>query len=107
MGYTVFRYLTASGTDVVADYLRRLRDRVALRAITRRLAQLELGHFGDCSPCCKHVWELRIHTGAGYRIYYTIVAHQVVVLLAAGSKRTQVGDIRRAIRNLADYEARR
>jgi putative addiction module killer protein len=107
MGYTVVRYVTASGADVVADYLRRLRDRVGLRAITRRLAQLELGHFGDCSPCRDDVWELRIHTGAGYRIYYTIVAHQVVVLLAAGSKRTQAGDIRRAIRNLADYEARK
>ena len=107
MGYTVLRYVTASGADVVADYLRRLRDRVGLRAITRRLAQLELGHFGDCSSCRDDVWELRVHTGAGYRIYYAIVANQVVLLLAAGSKRTQEGDIRRAIRNLADYEARK
>ena len=42
--------------------------------------------------------------GAGYRIYYTIVANRVVLLLAAGSKRTQAGDIRRAIRNLPAYE---
>jgi putative addiction module killer protein len=107
MGYTVMRYVTESGADLVAHYLRRLRDRVGLRAITRRLAQLELGQFGDCSPCRDEVWELRIHTGAGYRIYYAIVANQVVLLLAAGSKRTQEGDIRRAIRNLADYEARK
>lgn len=107
MGYTVIRYVTASGTDVVAEYLRSLRDRVGLRAITRRLAQLELGHFGDSSHCRDDVWELRIHSGAGYRIYYTIGAHQILLLLAAGSKRTQAGDIRRAIRNLADYEARK
>lgn len=105
MSYTVIRYVTVSGADVVADYLRRLRDRVGLRAITRRLAQLELGQFGDCRPCRDEIWELRIHTGAGYRIYYSIVANQVVLLLAAGSTRTQAGDIRRAIRNLADYEA--
>lgn len=107
MGYTVIRYVTASGSDVVADYMRTLRDRVGLRAIARRLAQLELGLFGDCSPCRGDVWELRIHTGAGYRVYYTIVARQAIVLLAAGSKRTQAADIRRAIGNLADYEARK
>ncbi len=107
MSYTITRYVTASGSDVVADYMRTLRDRIGLRAITRRLAQLELGQFGDCSPCRGDVWELRIHTGAGYRIYYTIVARHVVLLLAAGSKRTQAGDIQRAIRNLADYEERR
>jgi putative addiction module killer protein len=107
MGYTVIRYVTASGVDVVAKYLREMRDRVGLLAITRRLARLELGQFGDSSPCRDDIWELRIHLSAGYRIYYAIVANQVVLLLAAGSKRTQQGDIRRAIRNLADYEARK
>jgi len=106
MGYTVLRYMTPNGIDVVSEFLQGLGDRVALRAISRRLVQLELGHFGDFSSCREAVWELRIHAGAGYRIYYTILAHHIVLLLAAGSKRTQSRDIQRAIRYRADYEAR-
>ena len=75
MGYTVLRYMTPTGIDVVAEFLQGLRDRVALRAISRRLVQLELDHFGDFSPCREAVWELRVHSGAGYRIYYKSFAH--------------------------------
>jgi len=36
-----------------------------------------------------NVHELRIHLGAGWRVYFTQQAGRVVVLLAGGSKRTQ------------------
>ncbi|WP_370445945.1 type II toxin-antitoxin system RelE/ParE family toxin [Acidiferrobacter sp. SPIII_3] len=34
------------------------------------------------------IHELRIHIGAGWRVYFALRAGQVVVLLAGGSKRT-------------------
>jgi putative addiction module killer protein len=68
-----------------------------LRAqIRKRLSRVRLGNFGDMDHIVGSIFELRIHTGAGYRIYYGKQGNKIVILLCAGSKRSQDRDIEKA-----------
>ena len=64
--------------------------------VVSRIKWLERGLLGDVEPVADGVSELRIHIGAGWRVYFTQRGGQLVVLLAGGSERTQKSDIRRA-----------
>jgi putative addiction module killer protein len=64
--------------------------------VVARIKRLERGLMGDVEPGGKGVLELRIHVGAGWRVYFVQRGAQVIVLLAGGSKRTQKTDIKRA-----------
>ncbi len=56
------------------------------------------GNFGDCEPVGEGVSEMRIHVGAGYRVYYTRTGSTVYFLLAGGVKASQAKDIAKAKR---------
>ena len=63
------------------------------------------GYFGDCKVIDKNLYELRIFSCGGIRIYYTIKNNMVVLLLTIGgkeSKEQQQKDIKRAIKILGE-----
>lgn len=83
-------------TEVFAQWFASLRDAKARAVINARLRRVELGNLGDCAPVGEGVSELRIHYGAGYRVYFAQRGMEVVVLLAGGDKSSQSKDIKRA-----------
>lgn len=77
-------------------WLDELTDESVRGVVIARIKRLSLGLMGDVEPVGGGVSELRIHLGAGWRIYFTQRGKEVIVLLAGGSKRTQKTDIKRA-----------
>lgn len=65
--------------------------------IDLRLARLRLGNFGDSKNLGYGVYELRIHYGPGYRIYYGLEGKTIVLLLCGGDKGSQKRDIKKAM----------
>ncbi len=99
-------YLTASGKDPYQQWLDRLKDLKGRVVIQRRIDRLIAGNFGDHKFCQEGVWELRIDFGPGYRVYYAQEGKTIVLLLCGGSKRTQVADVKEAVRYWRDYQRR-
>jgi putative addiction module killer protein len=105
--YRIEHYLTpGEHRDPYLDWLQRLRDSQAKVAVIRRLARVELGNFGDHKFCRDGVWELRVDVGPGYRVYYAMSGHCVVLLLCGGDKRTQEADIALAVGHWQDWQRR-
>ncbi len=83
-------------TDDFDKWLKNLRDRKAVLAIAARLDRARLGNFGDVSSVGGGVMEIRIFLGPGYRLYYTIRASTIIILLCGGDKSSQKKDIKKA-----------
>lgn len=61
-----------------------------------RIARLRLGNLGDSKSVGQGVYELKVHFGPGYRIYYGLDGEKLVLLLCGGDKKTQKKDIEKA-----------
>jgi putative addiction module killer protein len=87
------------------DWLDGLADETLRGVVVARIKRLACGLMGDVQPAGEGVSELRIHIGAGWRVYFTRRSAELIVLLAGGSKRTQKKDIKRAktLAALLDY----
>jgi len=99
-------YCTKQGKEPFIDWLKSLKDRVGRANITNRLNRVALGNYGDCEPVGDGVYELKIHYGPGYRVYFSEQKETIILLLLGGSKRTQANDIKKAKQFWAEFRER-
>jgi putative addiction module killer protein len=79
-------------------WLDKLKDKRAKTLIAMRLKRIrKYGYFGNHRFLRDSVWELKIDYGPGYRVYYTRVGNEIVLLLGGGDKSTQEQNIERAV----------
>jgi putative addiction module killer protein len=83
-------------TQQFRDWLDNLRDGKARLRIDDRLRRFANGNGGDTRSVGEGVQELRLHFGAGYRVYYTWREGVFIILLCGGDKSSQARDIKRA-----------
>ena len=83
-------------TPAFDKWLKKLRDRKAVLAVTARLDRAKLGNFGDAKSVGSEIHEMRIFVGPGYRLYYVIRDGRIILLLCGGNKSTQERDIQKA-----------
>ena len=76
-------------------WLRDLSDHQAKARVLARLNSAELGNLGDWGAVGSSVSEMRVHCGAGYRMYF-VRNNMTINLLIDGIKGSQRRDIERA-----------
>jgi putative addiction module killer protein len=106
MEYTLKIYETRSGSQPLTKWMQGLKDHKVRTSIRTRLYRMQLGNFGHCRSLGQGVYEMKIDFGPGYRIYYGMIGHTIVLLLCGGSKKTQEKDIRLASEFFKDHKQR-
>lgn len=102
----LLRYQRDDGREPFSEWLNGLRDKVAQARIRIRLRQIQAGNLGDVESVGEGVIELRVHVGAGYRVYCGRHGKAVVLLLCGGDKGSQAADIKRAKDLWAEWKRR-
>ncbi len=100
---------TIRQTETFRTWERNLKDKVVRATIAARIFRLVNGLPGDVSTVGEGVFELRIHIGPGYRLYYANEGERIVILLCGGTKKRQQNDIdtaRRLLKELKGDETR-
>ena len=92
----VHNYLTPDGRTPFREWLTSLKDKKTRAIIEKRIERLQRGNFGDYKRLNGDLYELRIHYGAGYRVYVGDFDGVIVILLCGGLKRTQRRNIQQA-----------
>ena len=73
-----------------------LRDPKLKAILASRLDRLAFGLEGDTKRVAPHIYELRIHYGAGIRVYFLRQGNTWIILLQGGDKSSQERDIKAA-----------
>ena len=97
-------YRTSNEREPYTEWFESIRDLKTRTRIQDRLDRIESGNLGDYKSLGDGVFELRLRSGPGYRIYFGQVGNTIVLLLCGGDKSSQTGDIQRAKAYWQEYK---
>jgi putative addiction module killer protein len=84
-------------TEIYDKWFERLKDIRAKDIINSRIDRIkETGNFGDYKSLGAGLYEVRIHYGGGYRLYFARKDERWILILCGGGKSTQEKDIKLA-----------
>jgi len=83
-------------SGVYDKWFKKLKDKTGKYLIASRISRLEEGNPGDVESVGEGVFEMKIHYGPGYRVYYMDTGKEIIILLCGGNKSTQEEDIKNA-----------
>lgn len=89
----VLLYEDERGKKPFTVWIESLRDARTRRRILQRIMRVEDGNYGDYKSLKDGLYEMRLHFGSGYRVYFGEDGETVVILLCGGDKSTQKKDI--------------
>ncbi len=101
--FAIVYYRDDTGLSPFKKWYERL-DSLAATKVYAALMRIEAGNFSDSKRLKRGVWERRIHSGPGYRLYYGTERKRYVIMLAGGTKKTQRGDISKATKRWYEYK---
>lgn len=104
MEYQIKIYETSTGKRPFDKWLNDLGDKKTQAIIDLRLERVKMGNFGQCRALGDGIYELKIDVGPGYRVYFGKIGLCVVLLLCAGDKQSQQGDIEKAKKYFQDFK---
>lgn len=95
-------YKNADGFSPAKGFLLKLRNPATFIKIDQKIQRAELGNFGREGQGYRHLkndlWELKVHYGSGYRVYFYLPAPTKILILLIGTKKTQKSDIDKALK---------
>lgn len=88
------QYQTPTGKIPFREWLLALNDITTRARVRARLDRVQLGNYGDYKALSSDLFELRLHFGPGYRIYFGEQGDHLILLLCGGDKNSQKRDIK-------------
>ena len=89
------RYFTLQGKCPVKKWMSKLGVQER-RLVAMYIDRLAYGNTGAAKNLKGGLWELRLYTSSGLRVYFTYEGDTIIVLLCGGNKSTQEKDIKTA-----------
>ena len=102
--FEIKTYETDAGKNPYLDWEARL-PRIVRTKVIKVLNRLRRGNFGATKSLKSQLFEIRLHDGPGYRIYFGKEKDRIILLLCGGTKRSQTKDIDKARELWKEYKS--